>query len=286
MSNIAIITDSDASLPAEVATELGIIVVPINIHFGEETFKTEVDMTDVQLFEKVDQTGKLPTTSAPTPGQFVGAFQSAFDQGAESVICICVSSIVSATYNSALNARELMADNDNDITVIDSQSVSMGQGYMAIAAARAALEGLDKETVIRVVESFRDRTTLYACLATLKYLAMSGRVGHLAAGMAGLLNIKPILTIQEGKLDILEKVRTKKKAWSRLIELTKTSLKEKKATEMAILHVNAIQDAQVFEELLREELECPEHILVANFTAGLSVHTGSGMIGVVAVAGE
>lgn len=284
MSKIMIITDSDASLPAELAAELGIIIVPINVHFGEETYKTEVDITDAQLFERVDQTGKLPTTSAPTPGQFLDAFQNAFDQGADSAICICVSSIISATYNSALTARELLPE--KDITVIDSQSVSMGQGYMVIAAARAARENLDKEVAIKAAESYSERSTLFACLATLKYLAMSGRVGHLAAGMAGLLNIKPILTIQEGKLDILEKVRTKKKAWSRLIELTKDSLNGKKAVEMAIIHVNAIQDAQVFEGLLRDVIECPEQILIADFTAGLSVHTGKGMIGVVAVAGE
>ena len=199
---------------------------------------------------RVDETGKLPTTSAPTPGQFLEAFQKAFDAGAEAIICICVSSIISATYNSALNARELLPD--KDITVIDSQSVSMGQGYMVIAAARAVREGYDKESAISAALAFSERSKLFACLATLKYLAMSGRVGHLAAGMAGLLNIKPILTIQEGKLDILEKVRTKNKAWSRLIELTKESLNGKKAAEMAILHVNAYQDAKDFRRRLSE----------------------------------
>ena len=284
MSSIMIVTDSDASLPEQVAKDLGVIIVPINIHFGEETFKTEVDITDAQLFERVDETGALPTTSAPSPGQFAEAFQQAFDQGADTVICICVSSIISATYNTARNGRELMPE--KDITVIDSQSVSMGQGYMVIAAARAALEGLNKQSVISAAESYRDRSTLYACLATLKYLAMSGRVGHLAAGMASILNIKPILTIQEGKLEMLEKVRTKKKAWSRAIELSKASLSGKKAEEMAILHVNAKQDAEEFEKLLRDAIDCPDEILVADFTAGLSVHTGRGMIGVVAVAAE
>jgi DegV family protein with EDD domain len=284
MSIIRIVTDSDASLPADIIEELGIIVVPINIHFGEETFKTEIEITDAQLFERVDKTGALPTTSAPSPGQFVQAFQSAFDQGADSVLCICVSSAISATYNAALNACELL--NGKDVTVIDSQSVSMGQGYMVIAAARAARAGLDKAAVIRVAESIRERTTLYACLATLKYLAMSGRVGYLAAGMAGLLNIKPILTIQEGKLEMLEMVRTKKKSWARAIELTKVSLNSRKPVEIAILHVNASEDAQAFEALLRSEIECPEKILMANFTAGLSVHTGRGMIGVAVVAGE
>jgi DegV family protein with EDD domain len=284
MSGIIIVTDSDASLPKELADAMGIIIVPINIHFGEETFQTEVEITDAQLFEKVDQTGSLPTTSAPSPGQFAEAYQKAFDKGADEVICICVSSVISATYNAALNACDLLPG--KKITVIDSLSVSMGQGYMALAAARAAQKGHESQTIIQIAENYRDRTKLYACLATLKYLAMSGRVGHLAAGMAGLLNIKPILTIQEGKLDMLEKVRTKKKAWARLIELTKTSLAGKKAVEMAILHVNADAAAHEFETILRNELDCPEEIMISNFTAGLSVHTGRGMIGVAAVADE
>lgn len=284
MSKIRIVTDSDASLPEDIVQKLGIIVVPINIHFGEETLRTEIDITDVQLFERVDRTGQLPTTSAPSPGQFSDAFTQAFAEGAESVICINVSSIISGTYNAALNAQQLLPD--KDITVIDSQSVSMGQGYMVIAAVHAAEAGLNKEAVIEAAESIKQRTTLYAGLSTLKYLAMSGRVGHLAAGMAGLLNIKPILTIREGKLDMLEKIRTQKKAWARLIELTQQALVGKQVADMAILHVDALTDAQNFERLLRERIDCPEKIIIADFTAGLSVHTGKGMIGVVAVAEE
>jgi DegV family protein with EDD domain len=284
MSKIMIVTDSDASLPAKVADELDIKIVPINIHFGEETYKTEVDITDTQLFERVDRTGELPTTSAPSPGQFQETFQQAFSEGADSVICICVSSVISATYNAARNARELMPE--KDIVVIDSQSVSMGQGYMVLAAARAAQKGLDRQAIVDIVAAYRERTTLFACLATLKYLAMSGRVGHLAAGMAGILNIKPILTIQEGKLDMLEKVRTKKKAWPRVIELTVEALKGRKPEEMAIVHVNAEEYAKEFEALVRETLDFADEILIAEFTAGLSVHTGRGMIGLAVVAEE
>jgi DegV family protein with EDD domain len=282
MSGIMIVTDSDASLPAKVADELDIIIVPINVQFGEETLQSEVEITDAQLFERVDRTGTLPTTSAPSPGQFAQAYQQAFDKGADEVICICVSSNISGTYNSAVNACDLLPD--KRVTVVDSESVSMGQGYMVLAAARAAHNGLDAQKVIETAKNYRDRATLYASLATLKYLAMSGRVGYLAAGMASILNIKPILTIQEGKLEMLEKVRTKKKAWGRLIELTKSSLNGKKAVEVAIVHVNAKEDATAFEAVLREKIDCPEEILVADFTAGLSVHTGRGMIGVAAVA--
>ena len=249
MSPIAIVTDTDSSLPAAVAAQFGIQQVPINIHFGEETFRSGVDIDDAEAFVRIDRDGKLPTTSAPTPGQFTEAFQAAFDAGSESVLCFCVSAEISATYNAALTARELMPD--RDITVVDSRTLSMGQGFMVLAAAEAVREGASKDEAIAAAESLRERSYVYAALATLKYLAMSGRVGHLAAGMANLLNIKPVLTVRDGKLDMLEKVRTQHKAWDRAVELTVESLGGRPIERMSIIHVNAVEKAREFEARLR-----------------------------------
>ena len=284
MLPIAIVTDTDSSLPAAVAAQFGIQQVPINIHFGQETFRSEVDITDAEAFVRIDRDGKLPTTSAPTPGQFMEAYQAAFDAGATSLLCFCVSAEISGTYNAALTARELLPD--RDITVVDSRTLSMGQGFMVLAAAEAIQQGASKEEAIAIAESLRERTYVYAALATLKYLAMSGRVGHLAAGMANLLNIKPVLTVKNGKLDMLEKVRTQHKAWDRVIELTVESLQGRPVERMAIIHVNALEKAREFEAQLREHLNCPDDIIIADFTAGLSIHSGTGIVGVVAVAGK
>lgn len=284
MLPIAIITDTDSSLPAAVAAQYGIRQVPINIHFGEETFQAAVDINDAEAFVRIDRDGKLPTTSAPTPGQFAEAYQAAFDAGAQSVLCFCVSAEISGTYNAAVTARDLMPD--LDITVVDSRTLSMGQGFMAIAAAEAVQQGASKEEAIAAAESVRERTHVYAALATLKYLAMSGRVGYLAAGMANLLNIKPILTVRDGKLDMLEKVRTQRKAWDRAVELTVESLGERSIERMAIIHVNAPEKAREFEALLREHLSCPTDVITAEFTPGLSIHSGTGIVGVVVVAAE
>jgi len=133
MNPIAIITDSDASLPPALASQYGIRQVPITIHFGSESYTTGVDIDDALVFEKIDRLNKLPTTSAPSPGAFALAYEEAFSAGAQSVICICVSSKVSATYAAALTARGQFPA--RDISVIDSLTLSMGQGFMALAAA-------------------------------------------------------------------------------------------------------------------------------------------------------
>jgi DegV family protein with EDD domain len=281
MSPIAIVTDTDSSLPAAVAAQYGIQQVPINIHFGAETFRAGMDIDDAEAFVRIDRDGKLPTTSAPTPGQFAAAYQAAFDAGAESVLCFCVSSEISGTYNAGITACELLEG--RDITVVDSRTLSLGQGYMAIAAAEAVRQGATKAEAIAAAESLRARTHVYAALATLKYLAMSGRVGHLAAGMANLLNIKPILTVRNGKLDMLEKVRTQNKAWARVVELTGGSLGGRPIERMGIIHVNALEKAREFEARLREQFACPADIITAEFTPGLSVHSGTGIVGVVVV---
>ncbi len=284
MSKIAVITDTDASLPADLAAQYGIRQVPITVQFGTQTFETGVDIDDAKLFALVAQEGKLPTTAAPAPGAFVKAFQQAFDEGAEGIVCICVSSEISATYSAAVTAAGQFPD--RDIAVVDSRTLSMAQGLMALEAAQAAREGAGKEEIVARALDLGRRSSLFGAVATLKYLALSGRVGNLAATMGNILQVKPILTVEEGKLKPLDKVRTQKKAWSRLIELAAEAVGDRRIERMAIVHTNVYDQAKEFEAQARAALPCPDEIIIAEFTPGLSVHTGEGLMALVVVVGK
>lgn len=281
MSSVAIVTDTDSSLPADVAARYGIRQVPINVHFGQEVLRTGVDIDDAGLFARIDREGKLPTTSAPSPGQFLEAYQAAFAAGADAVACFCVSSGISATYQAAVSAAELLPE--RPITVVDTQSVSMAQGFMAIAAAEAARDGASLDDVVAAARAVGGRVHVFGALATLKYLAMSGRVGYLAAGFGNLLSIKPVLTLRGGKLELLEKVRTRSKALARVIELAGEAAAGRPIRRLAVLHVNVPDEAAEFAAQLRGTLPCPDEIIIAEMSAGLSVHTGAGMLGVALV---
>jgi fatty acid kinase fatty acid binding subunit len=284
MPKISVIADTDASLSPEFAKKQGITLVPILINFGSESFASGVDIDDRALFERIDKEGALPKTAAPSPGAFTMAFKKEFDSGAEGIVCVCVSSEISATYTSALTAREEFPG--KEIRVIDSRSVSMAQGFMALEAKKMAEAGASLNEIESKVKGMQDRFVLFASLSTLKYLAMGGRVGKFSASMGNMLSIRPILTMKYGKLDLLEKVRTRKAAMSRLVELLAGSVDSRKVELAAFIHVAAEEELASLEQELRARITLPAEVVHTGFSPGLSVHTGAGTIGAVLLLGE
>jgi len=286
MSKVSIITDTDSSLPDELASKYNILQVPISIHLGDELSGTDHDITNVQLFEKIDELGKLPTTAAPNPGIFAEYFKRVFNQQKpDTLVYFAISGEMSATIKSAQIAADDLKSK-YDIRIVDSNTLSMAQGYMVLAAAEAAAKGASPEEAIKAAEEERGKTILYGGLATLKYLSMSGRVSHVTAGMAGMLNIKPILSVQNGKLEMLEKVRTRKKSWARIIELVKNDVAGNAIEKACVIHVKAESAAGQFEEMLRNELNCPKDVPLVDINPGLAVHTGAGLVGTCMVIGR
>jgi len=281
MPPIAIITDTDSSLPLDLAKEYNIVEVPIIVQFGEESFRDVYDIDNAAVFARADREGRLPSTAAPSPGKFVETYQVAFEAGADQILCLTISGEMSAVYSAAHSAAGMFPD--KIIKVVDSRSVAYGEGLMVIEAAKAIANGASMNEAITAAENLRDRTHLFAALSTLKYLAMSGRVGQVAAGFGSLFEVKPILTLRNEKLEMLERIRTQGKAWARTIELAIEASNGCGVEKIAILHVNAPEAAGQFELLVREALACPPEMRHVEMTPGLSIHTGAGLVGLVFV---
>ena len=276
MKKIFIITDTNASLPKKIIEKYQIIEVPINIQFSEETYVTGETIDDAKLFGLIDDRKVIPTTAAPSPSAFERAYQTALDRGAEKILCICCSGQVSATCNSAVMAKEGFPE--VEIHVVDSLGLSLAEGFQVMAAAEAIEAGKDMPEIIKIIDRVRDQMIVYAALPTLKYLAMGGRMGKLAAGLGNTLEIKPILTLQDGKLDLLEKVRTWRKAKQRLVELAVENAKGTVIERVGLIHVNNEAGVLALYNELRDALNITLDPILAEFTPGLSVHTGSGVI--------
>ena len=281
MPKTAIVTDTNSSLSKSLCESLGILQVPTHIMFGDETYLTGEDIGDERLFKMIDERQILPTTAAPSPGAFQNAFQKAFDQGADEIVCICCSSKVSATYDAAnMAAAEFPG---KKIGIIDSLQLTLAEGFQVLKAVDLAAEGAGADEIMAQIEEMKPRVHVYGALPTLKYLVMGGRIGKLSAGMAETFNIKPIMTNIDGKLASLEKVRTWRKARARLVDIAVEKAKDTKITQLGLFHVNNVEGVMELYQDLAAVLPLPEGYLLEEFTPGLSVHAGSGVIGYVLV---
>ena len=283
MKNIAIITDTDSSLPIDLTVQYGIRQVPINLIIDGETYETGVDLDDRLLFEKLEQVKKYPTTSAPSPEAFAKAFKAAILEGAQSIICIYVSGKVSSSYDSAILASQMFK---HDIVIVDSLNLSMGQGFMVLSAAEAVLNGATRKEVLEHLTNMGKRIHIYAVLPSLKYIALSGRLNKYSANIADILEIKPILTVQDGRLEVVSRQRTSKKAIDKMLEFIINACNGKAIERSAIIHSNCPGKAQYLQERLNSFNPGLKPLFWSEFTPGLSIHTGPGTIGLIIVTRE
>jgi DegV family protein with EDD domain len=270
---VRIVTDSAADLTDEEAAELGVRVVPLTIRFGEDEFVDRQDLTPAEFYARCAASPVLPETAAPAPGKFEAAFRSAFDDdGADAVVCVNLSSGLSATMASAQNAARALEG--RDVRIVDSRSVTWGLGSQVVAAARAAAGGASADDIVELVEDMVRRTRVYGTLDTLENLKKGGRVGNAQALIGSLLAIKPLLAIM-GEVEEAGRARTRSKALKVLVD----RVREAGAVEnVGVMHGSA-PDVDQFIELMSEVVP-REQIHVGEIGATIGVHGGPRVMGV------
>ena len=270
---VRIVTDSAADLTDAEAGELGITVVPLTIRFGEEEYVDRRDLTPSEFYAKLASASVLPETAAPSPGAFAVAFQEALDAAADGVVCVNISSLLSATMSAAQNAARGIVG--APIRVVDSRSITAGLGSQVKAAARAAAAGADVDEVVRVVEEMVPRTRVYGALDTLENLKKGGRIGGAQAMLGALLSIKPIIDISTGEVQQEAKPRTRTKALQHLAQ----KVEEAGAVEnLSVMHGGAPDVDQFLDMLARTHPR--ESIHVGDIGATIGVHGGPRVMGV------
>lgn len=277
MAKIAFVTDSTAYLPADFVKEHGITVVPLNLHWDEDVYKDNVDITPQAFYEKLEKSESMPSTSQPSAGEFLEAYKSAA-KGVDGLVVLVISAGISGTYNSAVLAK---AEFDQvPVEVIDSKVTSAGLVFMLKAMMEKAKKGAKIEDMPAVAKEVHESMGIYFVVDTLKYLHKGGRIGGASAFLGSALDLKPILYLsEEGKIEALEKVRTKKKAVKRLVEVVMKKAGGKKAY-VGVLHANAPEGAEALKKEIASQMDCQE-IDVYPISPVIGTHTGPGTVGVV-----
>jgi DegV family protein with EDD domain len=274
--HVAIVTDSASDLPLDVAAAAAITVVPLEVTFGGERFRSGVDLTTDDFWERMlAPDAPFPTTAAASPGDFKSIFDAAFVTGADSIVCICVGEQLSGTIKSARIAADMLAD--RDIHIVDSASASMGQGLLALLAAGLAGSGSSGREIAEAVTERAADIDLFVALDTLAYLRKGGRISPAQAAIGGLLQVKPIITVTDGVVETADRVRTRSKARERVIEL----LTARPVEALAVLYTPPADPGPFRDEVVARLPEGIDPARVSVQPVGPSVgpHLGPGCLG-------
>ena len=280
MSNVVVVTDSTAYIPDHILKDLNIQVVPLQVIWGEKVYKDGVDLKAEEFYPMLKKAKELPTTSQPSPKDFMDVYKPFLDKG-DKIISIHISTGISGTVNSANQAKEMLAT--KDVEIIDSRSSGMALGYVTILTARLAKKNGSFEECIKVAKQGVESIDVYFLVNTLEYLHKGGRIGGAAALLGSALDLKPILHFdEEGKLDSYEKVRTKKKALRRLIEIGKEKIGDKRPIHFGMMQVEAEEDAAFLVEEFQKIYPAEDiaDMMVVTLSPVLGTHTGPGLIAI------
>ena len=277
---VRIVTDSTSDMPAEMAQELGIPVVPLSVVFGEETLKEGSEISHDVFYERLAHSKDLPTTSSPSVGDFLDTYREVLKETDE-IISIHLSSKLSATYSAATQAAAILADEGAKIEVVDSLTVSMGMTFMCQAAAKAAAEGSTLEEIRNILDEMSPRISVYVVLNTLEYVRRGGRIGRARAFLGTMLRVKPILSFDGGEVHPEERVRTRSLALDRLFQMVTSN---PKIDEVGVAYSINAEEAEGLRQRISEALAMD--VQMARIGAVAGVHGGPGVLGVGFLRGE
>jgi DegV family protein with EDD domain len=279
MSKVAIVTDSVACLPKELVDKYAITIVPISLIINGHVYRDGIDITPTEVYRLVEakDNKNTPTTSSPSPGDFIQAYRE-LGKSVDGIVCITICSDISMMFDSAMKAKQ-MSEAETPrvrINVVDSRTAGGAQGFVALAAARASAAGKDLAEVTRVAELMIHRVNMIAVLDTLYYLARAGRIPRLAAWAGSMLKINPILTFAYDGIGLLERARTKPRGVNRLLEIMEERTGGK-PIHVNIMHANVAEEAERLRERISSRFNCVE-LYITDFAPTMGVQAGPGTL--------
>jgi len=283
---VAIVTDSSACIPQDFVEEYGIELVPLNVVFGGRIYQDGVDISPAQFYALLREAKELPTTAHSSVGAHLEAYRRA-SRRASSILCITLSAKFSGQFNSARVAME-MAKNalpEVIIDVLDCGTAAAAQGFVVLAAARAAASGQSLASVIEAARRVMESVTLLAMVDTLNYLVRGGHVPKLAAMASSLFRIKPLFTLNGGDVRPLARARATPGAIKRMLRIMKQKAIEGQPLHVAVMHADALDNALALKAQISSQFDCAE-LFITEFTPVMGVHIGPGLIGVAFYSGD
>jgi DegV family protein with EDD domain len=283
MARVAIVTDSTAYIPPELSSIYNITTVPQVLIWGEETFQDGVDILPDEFYKRLKTAKVMPSTSQVSPMTVKKVFEKLLGEGYE-ICAIFLSAKLSGTIQSATQAIEMLPQSKGKVSIVDSDSTAMAMGFQVLTAAKAAQAGASLKETTKLAETARQHTGVLFVVDTLEFLHRGGRIGGAQRLLGTALNFKPILELKEGRIESLEKVRTKSKAYTRVLEILVDRIGSQKNIHLAILHANAEEDARGLLERAVAELH-PQETIFTSVSPVIGTHAGPGTVGLAFMAG-
>lgn len=283
MSKVALVTDSTAYIPDDLVKAYSLTVTPQVLIWGEETFEDGIDIKPTEFYSRLKNAKVMPTTSQVSIVNMQKAFTSLIEQGYD-VLGIFISNKLSGTLQSAQQALEALGPAAKKVAIIDSHATAMAMGFQVLTVARAAADGANLVDCLDLAQKAREHTGVYFAVDTLEFLHRGGRIGGAQRFLGSALNLKPILMLHEGRIEPVDRVRTRGKALERLIELVSEQVKGKTPIRLATLHANASQEAREVLDKASRELGAVESVY-SEVSPVIGTHSGPGTIGLAYMAG-